>query len=272
MAERKTSDLRQEKAGRVIRKTGDWRIHGHSHPHYELLYVITGSQHINYQGKDYTAREHDLIIYEPRHEHVEWSASEVFEVYVVRFSKSDVRKCSLPFPKIDGPLLPMGDQHEDMMFLLDRYCGEFYQPGSNHEALMTAYLTQLTVMCDRQINGYEMPRWSGIADEPRARLYKVLESIHNSVGSHMDLNDLALTANLSVSHFSRLFKDEFGESPKHYLIRQRMEKAKDLLKNTTQSAQSIAKELGYDNIYFFYRQFKQHTGMTSSEFRDSKKK
>ena len=270
MGEYYTSDLRQEKAGRSQRKTGDWHILTHSHPHYELLYVVQGSQHIIYQGKEYTAREHDLIVYEPRHDHEERSASEEFEVYVVRFSKSDMKKCGMPFPKIDGPILPMTERHEDMMFLLDRYCGEFYQPGSNHEALMTSYLTQLSVMCDRQINGHDMPRWSGIADEPRARLYKVLESIHNNVGSHMDLNDLAITAKLSVSHFSRLFKDEFGESPKHYLIRLRMEKAKDLLKNSGLSAQAIAKELGYDNIYFFYRQFKQHTGMTSSEFRESK--
>ena len=262
-----TSNLRQEKAGRGQRKKGDWRIHSHSHPHYELLYVTTGSQYVNYEGKDYQAREQDLIIYEPKGIHEEWSACDLFEVYVVRFSKSDVRKTGIPFPSLDSPILPMGDLHDDMVALFEQYCGEFHQPGSNHDALINAYLTQLLIMCDRRLNGHEMPRWSGVSDDPRARMYTVLEKIHNSVGLHLDLEELASIANMSVSHFSRMFKDEFGESPKHYIIRLRMEKAQDLLREEDATAQSVATELGYDNIYFFYRQFKQYTGLTTSEFR-----
>lgn len=265
----RSADLRKQKAGRGLRKSGHWSIGAHSHPHYEVLYVTEGGQRVRYGDQWYEARVGDLLIYEPGHIHEEHSLNEDFSIYWVRFSKADVKSCGVPFPRLDGPLVPMGERHQDMIMLFERYCGEFHRPGSSHDALIRSYLTQFIVMVDRQLNGHDIPRWSGVSDDPRARLYKVLEKIHSSIGNHMDLQDLAVAANMSVSHFSRLFKDEFGESPKHYLIRQRMEKAKELLSESDDSAQDIARALGYDNVYFFYRQFKKYTGVTTTDYREA---
>ncbi len=271
MREVKSSDIRHQKAGASVGRCGDWHIVAHSHPHYELLYFIEGGQRFRYDGEWYEAGPGDLVIYEPGHIHEEFSLSESISQYCLRFSKADVRNCHMSFPIIDGPIVHMGERHEDMCLLIARYCAEYQQPGSHHEVLMQSYLMQFLVMLDRQLHGDAKPRWLDEADDSRTRIYQVLEKIHQSVGAHLDLNDLAASAKMSVSHFSRLFKDEFGESPKHYLIRQRMERAKMLLTESDASGQDIARQLGYDNIYFFYRQFKQHTGLTTSAFRNEAK-
>ncbi len=269
MTKIKLSDIRHEKAGIGLGRTGEWRIVAHSHPHYEVLFITEGSQRFRYGEDWYEATAGDLVIYEPGMVHEEFSASPVFSQYCIRFSKADVRQCGLPFPELCSPIVAMGDRYQDVLTLLDNYCAEYQNPGSKNDILMQAYLMQFVVMLERQLHGDEVQRWTGESEDSITRIYQVLEKIHKSVGSHLDLNDLAASAKMSVSHFSRLFKDEFGESPKHYLIRQRMEKAKALLSESDMSGQEVARQLGYDNIYFFYRQFKQHTGMTTSVYRTS---
>ncbi|NRA38403.1 MAG: helix-turn-helix transcriptional regulator [Planctomycetes bacterium] len=248
---------------------GEWHIQMHSHPHYEVLYIIEGQQFFLHKGKEYNAGDHDVVIYEPGGEHEEFSRSDSFIYFCLRFSKSEIRQAGMSFPHLNGPVVNMGERHMDMQILCDRYCAESQQPGLNSAQLSLAYLTQFCVMLDRQVHGHEKPQWDGSADDARTRIHQALDKIHNSIGAHLELHDLAAHAKMSVSHFSRLFKKEYGESPKKYLIRQRMEKAKSMLRESDESGQEIARQLGYDNTYFFYRQFKQYTGMTSTEYRAS---
>jgi hypothetical protein len=71
----------------------------------------------------------------------------------------------------------------------------------------------------------------------------------------------------TTDHFARIFKRIKGVSPRDYMLGRRMEQARSLLKNSSLSVSRIADHLGYNDVYFFSKQFKQKTGMTPSEFR-----
>ena len=73
-------------------------------------------------------------------------------------------------------------------------------------------------------------------------------------------DELAMTCNISTSYFRKVFTEIFNDAPLQYLIKLRMNKAKELLQSDFTSITDIAKEVGYDDIYHFSKLFKQKNG------------
>lgn len=69
----------------------------------------------------------------------------------------------------------------------------------------------------------------------------------------------------SYEHLCRVFTGKFGISPLRYLTYQRMERAKQLLREPGRKIAGVAGELGYENGYFI-RSFRQYMGMTPGEY------
>lgn len=84
------------------------------------------------------------------------------------------------------------------------------------------------------------------------------------------LSRLAAMSGLSYSRFIHRFKDEIGESPKAFMIRQRIEKAKHVLRKADDQISDVAYACGFRSINLFISQFKKITGMTPREYRRSK--
>lgn len=78
---------------------------------------------------------------------------------------------------------------------------------------------------------------------------------------------LANQAQLSEVYFRRLFKLNYGVSPKQYLQQLRIEKAKELLQNDNLSITKIAEECGYSSVYHFSKIFKEKVGHNPAEYR-----
>ena len=73
---------------------------------------------------------------------------------------------------------------------------------------------------------------------------------------------------MSPSYICKIFKQEMGESPINYLIRIRMEKARNLLlQEEGYSVKEIACLVGYEDIYQFSKLFKKYYGVAPSYFR-----
>lgn len=82
------------------------------------------------------------------------------------------------------------------------------------------------------------------------------------------LEDAARQVNLSSSYLSRLFKEKVGLNFSDYLMKIRMEKAKELLGDITYKQYEIAYRVGYDNPKNFSRAFKTYYGISPKEFRN----
>lgn len=86
-------------------------------------------------------------------------------------------------------------------------------------------------------------------------------------GQDHPIAELARTAGYSPAHFARVFKEIIGIGPQAYVIRARIDRAKQLLVESSLSISQIADVLGYENLYFFSRQFKSKTGSTPRQYR-----
>ena len=84
----------------------------------------------------------------------------------------------------------------------------------------------------------------------------------------LSAEDAADLVHFSVSYLREIFKDVTGESFNEYLIRKRMEKAGELLRNTSMKVSDIAEQCGYDNQRYFSSSFKKFYGCTPTEFKE----
>lgn len=82
----------------------------------------------------------------------------------------------------------------------------------------------------------------------------------------LSLKELAGVFDMSLSSLSKLLKEVTGVKYYDYLSRIRMEKAKELLKDTDKNINVIANEVGYENEHSFRRAFKRYEGITPSDY------
>ncbi|NCJ07922.1 helix-turn-helix domain-containing protein [Synechococcales cyanobacterium C] len=104
----------------------------------------------------------------------------------------------------------------------------------------------------------------GLSDR---QLLQVTDYIVAHLASNLQLSDLAASVGLSQFHFSRLFKQSIGVTPYQYILRQRIERAKQLLKTTKLSVMEIALLCGFSSHSHLGKLFRQHTGVTPKRYR-----
>ena len=102
---------------------------------------------------------------------------------------------------------------------------------------------------------------------PNCRLRQVLEYIDAFLDRKLALADLAAIAQMSPSYFTQLFKESTGSTPHQYVIQQRLERAKHLLKRSDRTIIDIALECGFNSHSHLSKQFRKVMGMTPKTFR-----
>lgn len=95
----------------------------------------------------------------------------------------------------------------------------------------------------------------------------VREFIEERLSDEIRLDDLAGVVRLSRFHFARAFKSSLGEPPHRYVMRRRIERAKDLLVRTSLPINDIALATGFRSASQFNRAFKDFVGITPNTCR-----
>lgn len=126
-------------------------------------------------------------------------------------------------------------------------------------------------------------RASGLVKEFAQQVFEELSDMNSSSGqkqallamdyiqnNYMDpelsLNSICSYLSISTSHFSTIFKEVTGETFMEVLIRTRMQKARELLENTTLKNYEIAEKVGFSDPHYFGISFKKMTGKTPTEY------
>lgn len=119
---------------------------------------------------------------------------------------------------------------------------------------------------------YGVEQGETFAFNPRftAKHYKkVLGYIEQHFSQTIALNDLAEQAALSPYYFSRLFKDTIGQTPHQFVTSYRITRSKDMLAEPKRTLMDIALSCGFADQAHFSRVFKQLSGVTPKQWRDS---
>ena len=95
----------------------------------------------------------------------------------------------------------------------------------------------------------------------------VMRYIREHISEPLDRETLADVAGFSVPHFHRVFTAHVGESAISYVRRLRLERAARKLRMGAVDITEVALAAGYDSHAAFGKAFKQHFGLSPSEFR-----
>ena len=140
---------------------------------------------------------------------------------------------------------------------------------------------------DSLLRDFEQIKQLSLQDGSRAKIFSLFYDMLSKIGaskisgelipaiSYINLNynnphitnaSIASECRISEVYFRKLFRSQFGISPKQYIIDMRIEHARQLLSEGVLKISAISEECGFASPYHFCRAFKQHTGITASEY------
>lgn len=125
--------------------------------------------------------------------------------------------------------------------------------------------THLLVSDPRNLNPI-LPGYRNHIDEVILRVQDCLEAHYTEA---VTIQNLAAGSGLSERSLARRFRNATGITPVEYLQQVRIDKAKKLLISTSMAVNSVAYEVGYENVGYFIRLFKGATGKTPAKWRGS---
>ena len=99
------------------------------------------------------------------------------------------------------------------------------------------------------------------------RLLRARDAMDRAYAEPLDVRAVAAVAHISPAHFSRSFRDVFGETPHRYLQRRRVERAMFLLRETDRSVTDVCFDVAFSSLGTFSRTFRDIVGETPSAYR-----
>jgi transcriptional regulator GlxA family with amidase domain len=107
-----------------------------------------------------------------------------------------------------------------------------------------------------------------VASVPAARhLLRAKDLVDARYFERLSVADMAAAAGLSPAHFSRRFKETFGESPHQYLLTRRLERAAALLRTTDWGVATVCFAVGWGSVGSFTTTFHRIFGDTPQRYR-----
>ena len=100
-----------------------------------------------------------------------------------------------------------------------------------------------------------------------SRLRKVTELVHTKIDEELTLEQMAEAVSLSVAHFSQMFRKSTGQSPHQFVLQQRIERAKELLRKAEARVLDVAVACGFKTQQHFARVFRQICGTSPTQYR-----
>jgi len=248
----------------------------HWHDHLEIAYVMSGSGKYNINNEIYDVKEGDLLILNPgvMHESLPNEQGEnATTEFFVGFSDiqlQDYPPNFLPTPDGGHIMHTSGEFRQKIMRLCTSMEAENLIYKEGRYFMLKSYLMQLILLVIREQSESISPTGS-YAFKSVKKSYVVEQMItyfEEHYSEKISLDQIAENMYLSPFYLSKIFKSETGDTPIHYLINIRMEKARKLLEDNRESSiQEVAAMVGYDDAYHFSKLFKKRYGVAPSRIR-----
>lgn len=253
-------------------------MHMHNHEFFELVYVVSGSATHHFADSTHTlnAGDYFIIDYGSCHSYSECvnfnivnclfkpvfidqtlvhckNFSQLIANYLIRFNYTILTQ--IPVNNI------FHDNNSSIYNLIETLISEYNEKAPGHIELMRCALIEILVLTMRNI-----AKSDKFYDAHPATV-KLMEYVDENFANPLSLGELCRNLNFSLPYLSRRFKLDTGMTFNQYLQKTRVEQSCRLLIETSDPITVIAHSVGYDDIKFFGKIFKENTKMSPSEFR-----
>jgi AraC-like DNA-binding protein len=232
-------------------------------PDYNLIFVTRGCVVWVIAGIEYPLPPGGLVIVPPAVEHSAYSRTRRITLISTHV------EATLPGGQdVFELLVPPRYQKVTRGCPFDRYLRgagqEYERPVLPEGVAMLPHWSQLII---RELFRHDA-RLGLLHDRPVDPLIAgMLEELDRGVARPMTLSELAQRSGFSAQHLNRVFQKVLGVTPLQYLARLRMDRAAQLLRDGRFSVAAVAKAVGFDDPYYFSRQFSEHHQTSPSQYR-----
>jgi AraC-like DNA-binding protein len=252
-------------------------------PDSQFVYVVEGEMELLLNRKNYHVLPGQCVFYGPGSPHYLRIVKEAI-FYSVHFSWSDpspepvhpahrIENCTfgdleaecgpnsyeLEIPSCGSVIIPHWFDAPGLEQLFLRIVKEYQLEKPGYPFMLRGLLTELIATLAQQLADKSLSRAA-------TRIEPALAAMRRDPEQEWSIEQLARLCGYHPTHFTKLFKEETGRTPKHYIISEKIKRAKQLLLGG-ESIEAISSKLNYNNVHYFSHQFKKETGLNPSEYR-----
>lgn len=253
----------------------------HKHDYIEVNYVFNGELQQKVGGRQITLKKGELLLLNQHIEHeIKACAKEDIVInFIIRPAFFDFIFSYLSSENIVSDFLinsiynntqngqflyfKVADD-EAIQEMAEKMIKEIMYPSTFSESTIKLYMGLFMIELIK--NSHKVER----IEEASMQHYLIVESLKYIEENFKDASLYELAEKLRQSHYglSKTIKKATSHTFKELLQERRLIKAKELLEATDMTMTSIAEQVGYDNISYFYRIFKAKYGKTPKEFKE----
>ncbi len=172
--------------------------------------------------------------------------------------------------KIKPRLNLSGKIRDDVENILNEMISEYDNMDDDFELMFKSLILRLLIILSREYRNSEGggPHKDLLLDRHKENLIAARDYIDKNYVYDIKVEDVAKIAMVSGSYFRYLFKNLTHKTFTEYVNYLRIKRASELLiKNYTESVYDICFSVGFNNINYFNRLFKQQTGLSPLQYR-----
>ena len=252
----------------------------HRHDRTEIMCILSGSQQYQIEDTVYDVSAGDIIVLNAgiMHRSIVTSDADPALVFFTGVTDFHFKNMKPNCIHINGcPIIhTISQQRQEMIGICLRMVAERYTEHVGQYFMQKSYLIQLMLLVIRHILAAPVKKPAPYPFETYHKSY-VVNEIRNYLNENytekISLDLIAKNMYLSSAYISKIFKEETGEAPINYLIKLRLEKAKEQLERKDDtSIKLVSTNVGYDDVYYFSKLFKKYYGMSPMNYRSCYKK
>ena len=233
---------------------------------YLMMYVHSGEMKVRLNGLDWMARAGSVVLYRPKQEQLYRNGDESpVKVYWVHFTGYGAERLLESLDLGEVSLFNIGVNTE-IPSLIHMMVNDIHIKGIGYKTMSASLFMQLMTVISRKSlrireKADKKPRDNSVGS--------TLEYIHMNYMKNITVAELSAMTMICTNRYIKVFKAEFGLTPKEYIVRLRLEKACQLLESTNLDIKQISGMVGLENQMYFCRLFKKYLGKTPSGYRES---
>ncbi len=250
----------------------------HWHEELEIIYVLEEELVIGLNNEIYTLKPRDILLINSSEVHFFVTPPKKSKRIILQFEQTLFGPFSTMMRenKFIKPLIDSSDEsdtqiHRNLEKQILLIIEEYSKMRQGFQLAIQARLYDFMVILLRQV---PKEKYSSMERSKHLRRLERLEQVFEYVAENftreITLNEIARTANFSIYHFTRFFKETTGMTFIQYLNSYRISKAVKYLTDTNDPITEVAFRSGFDSIKTFNRVFKQMKGCSPSSFKKQK--
>ena len=150
---------------------------------------------------------------------------------------------------------------------LQEICGAAFKMDFSHEQFLNSNKIYAEALC-KVILSLNISESDADEEKCIRWVHQAKSYIRSNYHRSLKVEDVAAMLHIDRKYLRNLFVQYTGESTQQYIIRVRMQHAKEYLKRTDAGISTIANSVGYDDAMAFSRMFKKYVGVSPTEFRN----